>query len=81
MIDGLRPTRRDAALALTALLAAGASLVSRAAGAQTAPPRPARVGYITAGIGPSGSRFTGAEQIFFDRLRELGWVEGDNLVI
>ncbi len=65
-----------AALTLTATVL----LPPGVADAQTVA-RPARVGFLDAGNVPAGSRFTGAQRAFFDRLRELGWVEGQNLVI
>ena len=71
-----RTTRRAAALMLT--LAAGTVVAHGVAGAQ-AVTRPARVGFLDAGGAAASSDFR--ERAFFERLRELGWVDGQNLAI
>lgn len=71
----LRTASFAASLMLT--VAAGVLMAPGAADAQAAA-RPARVGFLDAGNAPAGSRFSAA---FFNRLRELGWVEGQNLAI
>ena len=63
--------RLSAAGALVAL----ALLIGVPAGAQP-PPKPLHVGYL-AHAGPTSSNY----QVFRTGLRELGWVEGQNLVI
>jgi putative ABC transport system substrate-binding protein len=50
--------------------------------AQTlAPTRTARIGWLVGGDGPPGGGRWPNHLILIDRLRELGWVEGTNLVI
>ena len=62
----------------------GAALVLAAYGAHAqtlAHARTARIGWLVAGEGPPGGGRWPTHLILIDRLRDLGWVEGTNLVI
>jgi putative ABC transport system substrate-binding protein len=63
---------------LFTLAAVAALLAPQFASAADPSPRVARVGFV-APLSPS--TFAAAEAAFWERLRELGWVEGRNLVI
>jgi putative ABC transport system substrate-binding protein len=73
-------SRRRALRALTcglAGLAAGA-LVTRLAGAAEPTQKVVRVGFVSLFSPSTSPRY---EAVFWERLRELGWIEGQNLVV
>jgi putative ABC transport system substrate-binding protein len=64
-------------------LALGPALAARSTGAQAQAQarRPARIGWLVASVAPPGGGRWPIHLILIDRLRELGWIEGSNLVI
>ena len=69
--------RRDFVVAVVALLALGVTAAPLAAEAQQAG-KVYRIGYLSA---PTRASVENALQAFLRALRELGWVEGQNLII
>jgi putative ABC transport system substrate-binding protein len=63
-----------------ALLAFVLLAVPLAGGAQPGR-RVARIGYLSGAVGPTSPEFSHLQQAFLEALRELGHVEGENLVI
>jgi putative ABC transport system substrate-binding protein len=60
----------------------GTAAADGAAQAQApAPTRTARIGWLVASVAPPGGGRWPIHQVLVDRLRELGWIEGSNLVI
>src|ERR1700682_5530822 len=69
--------RRDFVVAVVALLALGVTAAPLAAEAQQAG-KVYRIGYLSA---PTRASVENALQAFLRKLRELGWVEGQNVII
>ncbi|MEO7854727.1 MAG: ABC transporter substrate-binding protein [Rubrivivax sp.] len=62
------------------IVCSGAWLIPASARAQS-PPRTARIGWLSQGTAPPSGTPYPPKTIFVERMRELGWVEGRNLVI
>src|SRR5687768_11889092 len=63
-------------------LCLGSALVTAAADAVAqAQTRTARIAWLAAGQGPPDGGRGPQLTVFLDRLRELGWIEGTNLVV